>query len=94
MDVLQSTLRCNADYQYQKRAVPDLKGTRLLSFATEQGQSCNAREQRRTQSPFLCGCSALMTDTGKLIMNTLGTAMRAANVADFYMTKYLSLIHI
>ena len=23
-DVLQSTLRCNADYQYQKRAVPDL----------------------------------------------------------------------
>ena len=24
-DVLQSTLRCNADYQYQKRAVPDLQ---------------------------------------------------------------------
>ena len=24
-DVLQSTLRCNADYQYQKRAVPDLE---------------------------------------------------------------------
>ena len=24
-DVLQPTLRCNADYQYQKRAVPDLQ---------------------------------------------------------------------
>ena len=24
-DVLQSTLRCNADYQYQKRVVPDLQ---------------------------------------------------------------------
>ena len=24
-DVLQSTLRCNADYQYQKRAAPDLQ---------------------------------------------------------------------
>ena len=24
-DVLQSTLRCNADYQYQKRAVPDMQ---------------------------------------------------------------------
>ena len=24
-DVLQSTLRCNADYQYQKRVVPDLE---------------------------------------------------------------------
>ena len=70
--------------------MPDLQGTKLLPLATEQGQSLNATEQRRTQSPFLCGCSALMTDTGKLIMNTLATAMRAANVADFYMTKYLS----
>ena len=27
MDVLQSTVRCNADYQYQKRAVPDVQDT-------------------------------------------------------------------
>jgi len=38
MDVLQSTLRCNADYQYQKRAVPDLQGTELEPSATEQSQ--------------------------------------------------------
>ena len=38
MDVLQSTLRCNADYQYQKRAVPDLQGTDLEPSATEQSQ--------------------------------------------------------
>ena len=31
-----------------------------------------------------------MRGTGKLIMRTLATAMRAANVADYYMTKYLS----
>ncbi len=26
-DVLQATIRCNADYQYQKRAVPDILAT-------------------------------------------------------------------
>ena len=31
-----------------------------------------------------------MRGTGKLIMRTLATAMRAATVADFYMTKYVS----
>ena len=100
MDVLQSTLRCNADYQYQKRAVPDLQGTELEPSATEQSQhrllqskgmqKPSATEQRHAQSSFLCGCGALMRGTGKLIMRTLATAMRAANVADFYMTKYLS----
>ena len=34
MDVLQSTVRCNADYQYQKRAVPDLQGTEQEPSAT------------------------------------------------------------
>ena len=104
MDVLQSTLRCNADYQYQKRAVPDLQGTELEPSTTEQSQSVLqqskskenaeqkpfATEQRHAQSSFLCGCGTLTRGTGKLIMRTLATAMRAANVADYYMTKYLS----
>ena len=46
-------------------------------------------------SSLLCGCG-LMNRQGKIqtqqamIMITLATAMRAANVADFYMTKYQS----
>ena len=97
MDVLQSTLRCNADYQYQKRAVPDLQGTELEPSTTEQSQSKENAEQKpfdikqkHAQSSFLCGCGTLTRGTGKLIMRTLATAMRAANVADYYMTKYLS----
>ena len=85
MDVLQSTVRCNADYQYQKRAVPDFEGAEQEPSATEQRQGTES-----TVTSFLCGCGALMRGTGKLIMRTLATAMRAANVADFYMTKYLS----
>ena len=87
MDVLQSIVRCNADYQYQKRAVPDI-------HATEQ-EPCGAEQQQNADSHnftsfLLCGCGVLKRRTGKLIMTTLATAMRAANVADFYMTKYLS----
>jgi hypothetical protein len=37
---------------------------------------------------LLCGCETLKYDTGLLIFITLTTRMRAANVADFYMTKY------
>ena len=47
MDVLQSTVRCNADYQYQKRAVPDLQGTEQEPSATEQRQST----ERATNAP-------------------------------------------
>ena len=81
MDVLQSTIRCNADYQYQRRAVPDLQ-------VTEQEPS--AKESHNFTASFLCGCGVFKRSMGKLIMTTLATAMRAANVADFYMTKYLS----
>jgi hypothetical protein len=87
MDVLQSTLRCNADYQYQQRAVPDLQGTEQEPSGTEQRQST---ESHNFNASFLRGCGALKCRTGRLIMTTLATAMRAANVADFYMTKYLS----
>jgi HAMP domain-containing protein len=81
-DVLQATIQCNADYQYQQRAVPEQE----LS-ATEQEQSTDSY---KSTASFSCGCSMLKQRTGKLIMATLATAMRAANVADFYMTKYLS----
>ncbi len=87
MDVLQATVRCNADYQYQKRAVPDLHATGEEPSDAEQGQST---ESYKFTASLLCGCGALKRGTGKLIMTTLATAMRAANVADFYMTKYLS----
>ena len=87
MDVLQSTVRCNADYQYQKRAVPDLQGTQQKPSATEQMQST---ESHKCTASFLYGCGALKRDMCLRIMRTLATAMRAANVADFYMTKYLS----
>ena len=89
MDVLQATIRCNADYQYQKRAVPehDPSATEHDPSATEQRQST---ESRNCTASFLCGCGALKRHMGKLIMTTLATAMRAANVADFYMTKYQS----
>ena len=89
MGILQSTLRCNADYQYQKTAVPDLQGTEQEPSATEPRQST---ESHNFTASFLCGCGALKRSTGKLIMTTLATAMRAANVADFYMTKYLSKV--
>ena len=87
MDVLQSTVCCNADYQYQKRAVPDLQGTEQKPSATEQRQST---ESHKCTASFLYGCGALKRDMCLRIMRTLATAMRAANVADFYMTKYLS----
>ena len=123
-DVLQSTLRCNADYQYQKRAVPDLQtlaeaehqyqmraelevqrqmtaGTDKQYPKTDTAQETSATEQRQSQifqnctASLLYGCGVSKTGTGNqsqqlLIMSTLATAMRAANVADFYMTKYLS----
>ena len=123
-DVLQSTLRCNADYQYQKRAVPDLEMKAEAEYQyqmraeaeyqrkmtaeadsqyqkTSTAQQPSATEQRQSEvvqnftASFLYGCGVLKTSTGNqcqqlLIMTTLATAMRAANVADFYMTKYLS----
>jgi hypothetical protein len=81
-DVLQATLRCNADKQYQKRSVPDL-------HATEQDPPSHTGASRPTM-PSLCGIGRRIGATGRRIMTTLATAMRAAHVADFYMTKYAS----
>ena len=64
-------------------------------------QQPSAIKQRQSEvvqnftASFLYGCGVFKTSTGNqgqqlLIMTTLATAMRAANVADFYMTKYLS----
>ncbi len=123
-DVLQSTLRCNVDYQCQKRGVPDPQmrleaehqyqmrveadyqakmtadtdcqcqkpGAAQEPSATEQGQRT---EWHNFTASFLHGCGVRKTGTGSpcqqlLIMTTLAIAMRAANVADFYMTKSLS----
>ena len=74
-------MTAETDNQYQKT------GTEQEPSATEQRQST---ESHNFTSSFLCGCGALKRSTGKLIMTTLATAMRAANVADFYMTKYQS----
>ena len=81
-DVLQAALRCNADYQYQKRCVPDLG----------EGQPSSRAEPATEQPPtFLVhGCRRVAGAVARMILTTLATAMRAANVADFYMTKYQS----
>lgn len=91
-DVLQVTVRCNADYQYQKRAVPAV-------IATENDATVEAEAPATEQDPtpkkgtVLCrlfyGCR-LLTRRGREVLTTLATAMRAANIADFYMTKYQS----
>ena len=44
-DVLQSTLRCNADYQYQKRAVPDLQTKAEAEYQYQ--MSAEAEYQRK-----------------------------------------------
>jgi len=81
-DVLQATVRSNADKQYQKRSVPDL-------LVTEQDAPSGTDNSRPTV-PLLCGCNMQKSAIGRRIMTTLATAMRAAHVADFYMTKYAS----
>ena len=80
-DVLQATLRCNADYQYQKRAVP--------AAVAPEDESATAPKQGTFLPRVFYGCRTL-TQGGKRILTMLATAMRAANVADFYMTKYQS----
>ena len=81
-DVLQSNLRCNADYQYQRIAVPDLQALESELKAVPW--------QTSSAIILLCGCGLLKTSMGKLIITTLATAMRAAHIADFYVTKYQS----
>ena len=79
-------MTAEADNQYQKTR------TQQEPSATEQWQSI---ESHNCTASFLYGCGVSKIGTGNrfqqvLIMTTLATAMRAANIADFYMTKYLS----
>ena len=74
-DVLPSTCRCNADCQFQAREVPP----------------CNLSGKDGADTDFssrlFYGCRKLSA-AGKRVLIVLATAMRAANVTDFYMTKY------
>ena len=92
----QYQMRAEAEYQRQMTAETANQyhqtGAAQEPSATEQGQ--NQIVQKFTAS-FFYGCGVLQTGSGNqcqqlLILTTLATAMRAANVADFYMTKYLS----
>ena len=80
-DVLQSAIRCNADYQYQKRCVPDID---LSELQEDVGQ---AAEPPSFMVHIMCGVRSVIAVA---IGITLATAMRAANIADSYMTKYQS----
>ena len=83
-DVLRVNLPCNADYPYQKRAVPDLVATEHPSEKPPADTGKNTFIAR----PFY-GCRKLPA-AGKASLVTPTTAMRAANICDFYMTKYQS----
>ena len=83
-DVLQVHLPCNADYQYRKRAVPDLAATEHPS------EKPLADTWKYTCLACLCYVYRKLPTAGNAILVTLTTAMRAANICDFYMTKYLS----
>ena len=80
-DVLQSAIRCNGDYQYQKRCAPD------VDLSERQEDAAPAAEPPSIMVHLLCGVRSVLA---MAIAITLATAMRAANVADFYMTKYQS----
>ena len=71
--------RCNADYQYQKRGVPD------VDLSEGQRDVPPAAEPPSFMVYVLRGVRSVLASA---IATTLATAMRAANIADFYMTKY------
>ena len=99
-------MKAEAAYQYQMRAEAEYQRKMTAETdnqyqKTSTAQQPSATEQRQSEvvqnltASFLYGCGVFKTGTGNqgqqlLIMTTLATAMRAANVADFYMTKYLS----
>ena len=99
-------MRYEIEYQYQMKAEAAYQRKMTAETAnqyqkTEAPQERSATEQRQSTenhnltASFLYGCGVSKTDTNNqcqqlLILATLATAMRAANVADFYMTKYLS----
>ena len=83
-DVLQINLPCNADYQYRKRAVPDLAATEHPS------EKPPADTGKNTCLACFCYVYRKLPTAGNAILVALTTAMRAANICDFYMTKYQS----
>ena len=85
-DVLQSTIRCNADYQYQKRGVPELSGTEQKPVAASSDQA--AADQGRS---VMFGCRRIAGKMMGAVMTTLATAMRAAHVADSVSYTHLTL---
>ena len=92
-DVLQATIRCNADYQYQKRCVPECNFSQQeakAGTAKEHAGASVATEHADPPSFLVHGCRRLRQALVGSILATLATAMRAASVADFYMTKYQS----
>ena len=89
-------MRAEAEYQRKMTAETENQyqkmGTAQEPAGTEERQS---EVVPNLTASFLYGGGVVKTGTGNqsqkmLIMTTLATAMRAANVADFYMTKYLS----
>ena len=80
-DVLQATIRLNAEYEYQKRAVHEI-------LAIEQKSNINADVS--DGSLLLSCCEDKINNNNAVALTMLAAAMRAANVDDFYMTKYLS----
>ena len=74
--VLQVNLPCNADYQYRKRAVPDLAATEHPS------EKPSADTGKNTFLACLCYVYRKLPAAGKAILVTLATAMRAANICD------------
>jgi hypothetical protein len=87
-DVLQATIRCNADYQYQKIAVPKAAATEHDPATSVETATGGSDQPTFTQRLFY-GCRKLPL-AGKKLLTALATATRAANIADFYMTEYQS----
>ena len=77
----QAAVRCNAAYQYQKRCVLD------VDLSERHEDAAPSAETLSFMAHVLCG---VRTALARVIAITLATAMSAANVADFYMTKYQS----
>ena len=76
-DVLQAALECNADYQYQDRAVPDCDDEDEPVHQQQLAGHQNILYGYGTSSPVKLA-----------FMNAQKAGMKAAYVCDFYMTKY------
>ena len=91
------------DYLYQMRAEAKVQKAIIQNGDTRYTKADGTHNAvpwedtviRKMAQSFLCGCGLARQGSHKpkemlMIIATLATAMRAANVADFYMTKYQS----